>query len=75
MPTAALPFANAMLGHTAALRCAPLPAQVQRVGSIFFSATPCALTSLLPAFYLRWRKEILISYRIGFFAFPLLRKP
>ncbi len=44
------------------------------MGSIFFAASIWVLPTVMPAFYLRWRKESLVLYRVGFFAFPLLRK-
>lgn len=55
----------------------PLPCtlcSLQRVGSILFAASIWVLPTVAPALYLRWRKEALILYRVGFFAFPLLRK-
>lgn len=52
----------------------PLSEKSQRVGSILFAASIWVLPTVAPALYLRWRKEALILYRVGFFAFPLLRK-
>lgn len=52
-----------------------VPHSLQRVGSVVFAASMWVLPTAAPTFYLRWRKELLILYRIGFFAFPLLRKP
>lgn len=52
----------------------PFSEKSQRLGSIVFAACSWLLPTLAPAFYLRWRKELIILYRICFFAFPLLRK-
>lgn len=53
----------------------PASERFQRCLSILYACTPVALPLWAPEFYLRWRPWVFIVYRIGFFQFPLLRKP
>lgn len=47
----------------------------QRLLSVAACAAMLLLSTLCCAWYDRWRKQILVVFRIIFFAFPLLRKP
>ena len=53
----------------------PASERAQRVGSIAVQLAFLLLPWLVPAFYLRWRRPILIVERIQFFMWPLLRQP
>lgn len=53
----------------------PPSERFQRLLSIAYCAALVAVPLLAPATYLRWRQPFLILYRLGYFLFPLLRKP
>lgn len=53
----------------------PASERAQRVGSVAVQLAFLLLPWLVPAFYLRWRRSILIVERIQFFQWPLLRQP
>lgn len=53
----------------------PASERAQRVGSIAVQMAFLLLPWLVPAFYLQWRRPILIVERIQFFMWPLLRQP
>ncbi|PRW45349.1 hypothetical protein C2E21_5920 [Chlorella sorokiniana] len=53
----------------------PASERTQRVGSVAVQLAFLLLPWLVPAFYLRWRRSILIIERLQFFMWPLLRQP
>jgi hypothetical protein len=52
----------------------PVSERFQRLLSIAHGAAACLVPALAPVFYMRWRPHLLLTYRVTFFAFPLLRR-
>jgi hypothetical protein len=53
----------------------PFSERFQRLLSIAHGAAAVMVPALAPVFYMRWRPHLLLTYRVTFFAFPLLRRP
>ena len=53
----------------------PFSERFQRLLSIAHRAAAVMVPALAPVFYMRWRPQFVMVYRVTFFAFPLLRRP